>query len=601
MNAAAMIASPYTAVEFKEMPANIDAEQGLLGAVLLHNDVLARVSSIVSEEHFSEALHGKIWSVIVGLVAEGKLANPITLRSYLGSADLGGITSGEYLARLSAQATSPSNAVFYAEAVRDAWARRGVISLAQTLMERAYQPTVEDSVKTMIDEAETSLSELRPTEDRVFGDFISLKTAANRAMRAAAERYRENRPVAGLSTGLPRLDGIMGGLRKTDLVVIGGRPGSGKTTAATNFAFNVSRQGGVVAFFSQEMGEEQLATRILAEQSNVPAYQIEQGKVTQQQLEAFMAAEERFQREISDVQNFYIDPSGGLSIANLAFKARRLRKRAGRIDLIVVDYIQLMNSGAKGRKGDTNRSVEIGEVTTGLKALAKDLKVPIIALSQLSRQVEARDDKRPMLSDLKESGSIEADADIVLFLYRDEYYLAQREPKQGGEAHDAWARQMRRAEGRAEIIVAKNRHGRCGIVEVGFDGDFSRFTNDPPAVFEDDEPARERKPAKPKLTDKTAVNLYGVLKTMSLTRGLIATPDQRAADRQLPKGARLILMEEARTKFGEEVLAAKEEDAKRVETEFRAAFKAIRAAEMGFYSKQGDDFYIWLPAFTSEV
>lgn len=463
-------------------PHNLDAEQALLGAILVNNDAYYRISDFLLAEHFHEEIHRRIYQVASELIKAGKLASPITLKTFLGEGDLGGMTVPQYLARLAAEATTIINAGDYGRAIYDLAIRRDLIQIGEDLVNEAYDAPVESSPRQQIEEAERKLYELAET-GRYEGGFQKFTVAAKTAIDMAAKAYERDGNLSGLSTGLSDLDRKMGGLQSSDLIILAGRPGMGKTSLATNIAFNVAKawrgekdpggniqtvDGGIVGFFSLEMSSEQLATRIIAEQAGVPSSKIRRGDLREDE---FM--------KISDVARdlqtlpFYIDQTGGISIAQLTARSRRLKRQKG-LDLLVVDYIQLLSGSSK--KGDS-RVQEVTEITTGLKALAKELNVPIIALSQLSRQVENRDDKRPQLSDLRESGSIEQDADVVIFVFREEYYLQNKKPREGTEEFFKWEEEMQRLHGKAEVIIGKQRHGPTGTVEVQFDADVTRFSN----------------------------------------------------------------------------------------------------------------------------
>ncbi|MFO1118439.1 MAG: replicative DNA helicase [Beijerinckiaceae bacterium] len=463
-------------------PHNIEAEQALLGAILVNNDAFDRVSDFLRPEHFSEELHRRVYDVLSQLIRAGKVATVVTLKTYLGDADLGGLTVSQYLARLAAEATTIINAADYGQTIHDLSVRRDLIAIGSDIVNTAYDAPVDAAPRTQIEEAERKLYSIAET-GRYDGGFQSFSQALTTAVDMAAAAYQRDGHLSGVATGLTDLDNKMGGLQKSDLIVLAGRPGMGKTALATNIAFNVAKayhpevqpdgqtkavDGGVVGFFSLEMSAEQLATRIIAEQSGVPSYKIRRGSITEDDFRAISDASRQMQRI-----PFYIDQTGGISIAQLTARARRLKRQKG-LDLLVVDYIQLL-SGSKSR-GD-NRVQEVTEITTGLKALAKELNVPIIALSQLSRQVEARDDKRPQLSDLRESGSIEQDADVVMFVYREEYYLKNKEPREGTPEHATWMTEMERAHGRAEVILGKQRHGPTGTVSLAFEDEVTRFSN----------------------------------------------------------------------------------------------------------------------------
>ena len=464
-------------------PANVEAEQSLLGAILINNDAYDRVSDFLKPEHFVEEIHRRIYEIAGSLIRAGKIASPITLKTFLGEHDLGaGLTVQQYLARLALEATTIINANDYGRSIRDLAVRRELIKIGEDTVNVAYDSPVDSSPREQIEEAEKRLYQIAEG-DRYGGGFQTFSDALKAAVDMAARAYERDGHLSGVATGMFDLDAKMGGLQASDLVIIAGRPGMGKTAFATNVAFNIAKawrgevgangqtktvDGGIVGFFSLEMSAEQLATRIIAEQSQVPSYKIRRGDITEEDFH-------RVSQAMMDMQRipFYIDQTGGISIAQLVARARRLKRQRG-LDLLVVDYLQLL-SGSRSRSD--NRVQEITEITTGLKALAKELNVPILGLSQLSRQVEARDDKRPMLSDLRESGSIEQDADVVIFVYREEYYLKNKEPRPGSEEHVAWMTEMERAHGRAEIIIGKQRHGPTGTVELAFEAEFTRFGN----------------------------------------------------------------------------------------------------------------------------
>ncbi len=467
---------------YRTPPHNVEAEQALLGAILVNNDAFDRVSDFLRAEHFSEELHRRIFEIAAQLIRAGKVATPVTLKTFLGDHDLGGVTVPQYLARLAAEATTIINAEDYGRSIYDLATRRRLIVIGEEVVNTAYDAPVDLSPREQIEEAERRLYEIAE-QGRYDGGFQSFSTALTHAVDMAAKAYEREGKLSGISTGMSDLDYKLGGLQSSDLVIVAGRPGMGKTALATNIAFNIAQayqskmrpdgsletlNGGIVGFFSLEMSSEQLATRIIAEQSGVPSYKIRRGDISDIEFQNITEAARRMQ-----TVPFYIDHTGGISIAQLTARARRLKRQRG-LDMLVVDYLQLL-SGSKS-KGD-NRVQELTEITTGLKALAKELNVPVMALSQLSRQVESRDDKRPQLSDLRESGSIEQDADVVLFVYREEYYLKNREPRPGSEEHLAWMSEMERAHGKAEVIIGKQRHGPTGTVELSFEGEFTRFGN----------------------------------------------------------------------------------------------------------------------------
>jgi replicative DNA helicase len=468
--------------DYRQQPHNIDAEQALLGAILINNDAFYRVSDFLEGSHFQDGRHKLIYETAASLIKQGKIATPITLKTFLGDADIDGLTVPQYLARLAAEATTVINAEHYGRTIYDLALRRALIGIGEDMVNTAYDAPVESSPRDQIEETERKLYELAET-GRYDGGFQRFSEALTTAIDMAANAYKRDGKLSGTATGLTDLDRMMGGLQRSDLVIVAGRPGMGKTSLATNIAFNIAKlyeserqpdgsvttaNGGIVGFFSLEMSAEQLATRIISEQSGIPSYKIRRGDIREDDFVRITEVARTMQ-----TMPLYIDQTGGISIAQLSARARRLKRQRG-LDILMVDYIQLLSGSARKQE---NRVQEVTEITTGLKALAKELNVPIVALSQLSRQVEQRDDKRPQLSDLRESGSIEQDADVVMFVFREEYYLKNKEPRAGTEEHFKWQTEMDQAYGKAEIIVGKQRHGPTGTVPLAFQADVTRFSN----------------------------------------------------------------------------------------------------------------------------
>src|SRR5450755_2946378 len=433
---------------YRTAPHNIEAEQSLLGAVLVNNDAFYRVSDFLEPKHFFEPIHQTIFETAGSLIRMGKVATPVTLKTFLpAETDIGGMTIGQYLARLAAEATTIINAQDYGRTIYELALRRDLIRIGEDMVNVAFDAPVDFSPRNQIEDAERRLYELAET-GRYDGGFQRFAQSLTTAIDMAAHAFQRDGKLSGVATGLDELDRMMGGLQPSDLIILAGRPGMGKSALATNIGYNVARawrgevkadghtetaNGGIVGFFSLEMSAEQLATRIIAEQTGIPSNQIRRGGISEAEFE-------RIKDYSIKLQNLklYVDESGGLSVAQLAARARRLKRQYG-LDLLVIDYLQLLQGSS--RRSQENRVQEITEITTKLKALAKELQVPILALSQLSRQVESRDDKRPQLSDLRESGSIEQDADVVLFVYRDEYYLGTKEPRAGTDEHVKWRSQ----------------------------------------------------------------------------------------------------------------------------------------------------------------
>src|SRR6187455_2037587 len=469
---------------FRSAPHNIEAEQALLGAILVNNEAFYRVSDFLEPAHFFEPIHQKVYQLARDLIRAGKLATPVTLKTFLdASIDIGGLTASQYLARLAAEATTIINAEDYGHTVYDLSIRRALIQVGEDMVNVAYDAPVDFSPRNQIEDAERRLYELAES-GRYDGGFQRFSQALTIAVDMAAKAFQRDGKLSGIASGLRDLDIKMGGLQPSDLIIVAGRPGMGKTALATNIAYNVAKahraevqadgtmksvNGGVVGFFSCEMSAEQLATRILAEQTRIASSMIRRGGIKQEEFDRIRD----YTIELEHLPLF-VDETGGLSISQLTARARRLKRQRG-LDVIVVDYIQLLQGS--GKRGNENRVQEVTEITTNLKALAKELNVPIIALSQLSRQVENRDDKRPQLSDLRESGSIEQDADVVMFVFREEYYLKNKEPRMGSEEHFKWIAEMEQVHGKAELILGKQRHGPTGTVQLHFDANVTRFSD----------------------------------------------------------------------------------------------------------------------------
>jgi replicative DNA helicase len=476
--------APEPASPYRVAPHNIEAEQAILGAILVNNEALYRVSDFLEPAHFFEPIHQQIYEHARSLVRTGKLASPITLKTFLpADIDIAGLTVAQYLARLAAEATTIINAADYGRAIYDLAVRRDLIGIGEDMVNTAFEAPVDFAPREQIEDAERRLYELAEI-GRYGGGFLKFETALTTALEMAAHAYQRDGKLSGLATELKDLDTKMGGLQKSDLIIIAGRPGMGKTALATNIAYNVARgwrgevrpdghietaNGGIVGFFSLEMSAEQLATRIIAEQTGIPSSTIRRGGIDQRGFDKLKDVTIELQH-----LPLFIDETGGLSIAQLAARARRLKRQKG-LDLLIIDYIQLLQGST--RRAQEGRVQEVTEITTNLKALAKELNVPIIALSQLSRQVENRDDKRPQLADLRESGSIEQDADVVLFVFREEYYLENKKPHEGSTEFPDWLKKMSEVHGKAEVIIGKQRHGPTGTVELHFDGSVTRFSN----------------------------------------------------------------------------------------------------------------------------
>lgn len=453
----------------RAVPFNLDLEQALLGAILVNNNTLDRIAGAISVGHFFDPLHQEIFGAILDLTAKGRRADPLTLKvMFEGAPPVGDLTVPQYLGTLAGKATTTISALDYAGAIVDLATRRSLIIIGEDVVNSAYDAAASVAPQALIEDAEARLFEIAE-KGRNVRDEISFADASMAAVTAAHEAYKSGGRMRGLSTGFADLDEKLGGLQKSDLIILAGRPSMGKTALATNIAWNVARQGVTVDFRSLEMSAEQLAMRILSSVAGVPSEKLRRGSCDEREMRDVIEA----QRAVEDTP-LLTDESGGLSIAQLAARARRTKRKHG-TELIVIDYLQLMAGGKRTRD---NRVQEVTEITTGLKALAKELEVPIIALSQLNRAVEGRAEKRPQLSDLRESGSIEQDADIVLFVYREEYYIERTKPAESDmEAALEWGKKMAAAAGKAEVIIGKQRHGPIGIVDMAFDGPLTRFSD----------------------------------------------------------------------------------------------------------------------------
>ncbi len=454
---------------FKELPNNIEAEQSVLGSILLSNEIFDDINTIISNKNFYDPMHQKIFSAIESLIFKGMLANPITLKNYFEN-EKDDINVPEYLVKVTKFSTSARQAIEYSKIIYDMYVRRELIKISENTIETAKINDLDISGQNIIENSEKLLFDLAEK-----GSFNSSLIKFDEAMRLtiemASNAYKNEEGIVGVPTGLRDLDDRLGGLHNSDLIIIAGRPSMGKTALATNIAFNAAQKlqesgkKSSVAFFSLEMSSEQLSTRILAEQSRIKSNDIRRGKISEDQFDKFIETS----KNIAELP-LYIDETPAISIAALSNRARRIKRIFG-LDLIVIDYIQLMRA-VKTKDG---RVQEISEITQGLKALAKELAVPVLALSQLSRAVEQRDLKKPQLSDLRESGSIEQDADVVMFVYREAYYLEKQEPRAATVEHAEWQAKMNEIANLAELIIGKQRHGPTGNIMLEFEPMFTKF------------------------------------------------------------------------------------------------------------------------------
>ena len=455
-----------------KLPSNIEAEQALIGSILVNNDIIDEISNIVNHKNFYDPLHSKIYNLIENLHNKGMIANPITLKnSFENDAALSEIGGTEYLVKLTRFSSSVKQSIDYAKIVHEKFVKRELVQISETLSDEAVDETIDKTGENIIQDTEKSLFDL--AERGTFHQsFLKFNQALDQTIEMATNAMKSDHGIVGVPTGLNDLDERLGGLHRSDLVIIAGRPSMGKTALATNIGYYAAKKilddnkKSSIAFFSLEMSSEQLSTRILSEQSRIKSNDIRRGKVTEEEFNRLIETS----RNIHDLP-LYIDETPAITISTLSNRARRIKRLFG-LDLIIVDYIQLMTTGSKRYDG---RVQEISEITQGLKALAKELSVPVLALSQLSRAVEHRDDKKPQLSDLRESGSIEQDADVVMFVFREEYYLERKEPKLGTIEHGEWQAKMNEIIGSADIIIGKQRHGPTGNIQVEFEGIYTKF------------------------------------------------------------------------------------------------------------------------------
>ncbi len=468
---------------FRSPPHNLEAEKALLGAICINNRAYERVSEFLKPEHFAAHQHGLVFDACTRLIERGQIADPVTLKRYFEQdQSLSEIGGPAYLADLAGSAVGVVNAGEYGRLVYDLHLKRQLISLGEDVVNRAFGGDVDDGAMIQIEQAEQTLYDLATTGDYE-GGFQSFKDSVSKAILMAAAAHSRDGALAGTTTGFHDLDQMLGGLHPSDLLILAGRPSMGKTALATNIAYNAAytfkktkgEEGAVVGFFSLEMSAEQLATRIISEQSHISSNRMRKGELSTDEFTRLSAASQ----ELSAIPVF-IDDTPALTVSALRTRARRL-KRQHNLGLIVVDYLQLISGQSKSR--NDGRVQEVSEITRGLKTLAKELQVPVLALSQLSRQVEQRDPPRPQLSDLRESGSIEQDADVVMFIYREEYYLERKKPSHRIDEDEAkfaerqirWEDMAKKVENLAQIIVAKQRHGPIGDIDLMFEGEFTRF------------------------------------------------------------------------------------------------------------------------------
>ena len=455
--------------KLEELPNNIESEQSVIGSILLSNEMFDDINMLISSKNFYDPMHQKIFSAIESLIYKGMLANPITLKNFFEN-EKDELNIPEYLVKITKFSSSTRQTIEYSKLIYDLYVKRELIKISGNVIDSAKLNDLDNDGQKIIENFEKSLFDLAEK-----GSFNSSLVKFDEAMRQtiemASNAYKNEDGIVGVPSGLSDLDDRLGGLHKSDLVIIAGRPSMGKTALATNIAFNAAKKiqndgrKSSIAFFSLEMSSEQLSTRILAEQSRIKSNDIRRGKISEDQFDKFIETS----KNVSELP-LYIDETPAISIAAVSNRARRIKRLYG-LDMVVVDYIQLMRA-SNFKEG---RVQEISEITQGLKALAKELSVPVLALSQLSRAVEQRDDKKPQLSDLRESGSIEQDADVVMFVYREAYYLKVKEPRPATVEHAEWQAKMNEVSHLAELIIGKQRHGPTGNITLEFEEMFTKF------------------------------------------------------------------------------------------------------------------------------
>jgi replicative DNA helicase len=456
--------------QFKELPNNIEAEQAVIGSILVSNDIFDEINTIISSINFYDPMHQKIFEAVESLIYKGMLANPITLKNYFED-EKDDLNVPEYLVKITKFSTSVRQAIEYSKIIYDMFVRRELIKISEQTIDSAKLNDLDNNGQSIIESSERLLFDL--AEKGSFNSsLVKFDEAMKQTIEMASAAYKNEEGIVGVPTGLRDLDDKLGGLHQSDLIIIAGRPSMGKTSLATNIAFNAAQKlqesgkKSSIAFFSLEMSSEQLSTRIISEQARISSNDIRRGRISEDQFDKFLETS----KNISELP-LYIDETPAISIAALSNRARRIKRLFG-LDMIVVDYIQLMRGTTFNKDG---RVQEISQITQGLKAIAKELSVPVVALSQLSRQVEQRDDHKPQLADLRESGSIEQDADVVMFVYREGYYLQRKEPREATVEHAEWQAKMNEVAHLAQIIIGKQRHGPIGNVTLEFEERFTKF------------------------------------------------------------------------------------------------------------------------------
>ncbi len=453
----------------KELPNNIEAEQSVIGSILLTNEIFDEINILINSKNFYDPMHQKVFAAIEKLIYSGMLANPITLKNHFEN-EKDELNIPDYLVKITKFSTSSRQAIEYSKLIYDLYVKRELIKISENVIDTVKLNDLDNDGQSIIENFEKSLFDLAE-KGSFSSSIVKFDDAVRMSLETATSAYKNEEGLVGVPTGLTDIDDRLGGLHKSDLIIIAGRPSMGKTALATNIAFNAAKKmqddnkKSSIAFFSLEMSSEQLSTRILAEQSRIKSNDIRRGRMSEEEFDKYIETS----KNIKELP-LYIDETPAISIAALSNRARRIKRLYG-LDMVVVDYIQLMRA-SNFKEG---RVQEISEITQGLKALAKELSVPVVALSQLSRAVEQRDDKKPQLADLRESGSIEQDADVVMFVYREAYYLERKEPRPATVEHAEWQAKMNEVSNLAEIIISKQRHGPTGNIMLEFEAMFTKF------------------------------------------------------------------------------------------------------------------------------
>lgn len=471
--------APTAQTDVRHAPSNVEAEQALLGAILTNNEQLQRIGDVISPEHFYQPVHQRIFAAIRSYNDKGMIASPVTLKHYFEQdGDLTELGGGSYLMQLASSAIHVINIRDYADMICDLALKRQLIAIGEDVVNVAYDLDIDTPASSQIEQAEQQLFNMAMEGGSDKG-FQAIRMAVSDAVERAQRAYKNSGSIVGVDTGLTDLNAMMGGLQNSDLLILAGRPSMGKTALATNIAYNAAvffaEQGKTsgepmqsVGFFSLEMSSEQLAMRLLASACGFSSHKLTHGNISSDEFQTLV----RESTKMSELP-VHIDDTPALSISALRTRARRL-KRTKNLGFLVVDYLQLVRGSSS--KSNENRVQEVSEITQGLKAIAKELDIPVMALSQLSRAVEQREDKRPMLSDLRESGSIEQDADAVMFIFREEYYVGRSEPSMEDEQkYSKWQEDMGRVHNTAEVIIAKHRNGPIGNVRLYFDPNITQF------------------------------------------------------------------------------------------------------------------------------